>query len=212
MPFGRRALLGNCSCIGNIGSVGTSNPTCRACPAVLNAHMGGGHVCRRNIPLITLADARQMFLISHGDREPRRRFGRPQGISPYPYALTKLARVECAWLRARKCLLRIGMKDLMMKKVHDERANSSRSLSRRKFLKVSATSAAIVGAGALSGCMYGSSMGAPGTTSKTQAHYQESPNHGRRCAGCTHFLKPNGCEIVAGEISPNGWCRFHRQA
>ena len=65
---------------------------------------------------------------------------------------------------AEKCLPRIGMKDLMMKKVHDERANSSRSLSRRKFLKVSATSAAIVGAGALSGCMYGSSMGAPGTT------------------------------------------------
>ena len=86
-------------------------------------------------------------------------------------------------------------------KVHDERANSSRSLSRRKFLKVSATSAAIVGAGTLY-CMYGSSRGAPGTSSKAQAYYQESPSHGRRCAGCTHFLKPNGCEIVAGEITP----------
>ena len=119
----------------------------------------------------TLADARQMFLIrSHGNREPRRRFGRPQGISPYPYALTKLARVESAWLRARKCLLRIGMKDLMMKKVHDERANSSRSLSRRKFLKVSATSAAIVGAGGALRLHVGLVDGTPGMTSKTQAN------------------------------------------
>ena len=103
-----------------------------------------------------------------------------------------------------------------MKEAQDEQqasadTDSDRGLSRRNFLKVSVTSAAIVGAGALSGCMYGSSMGAAGTTSKTQANYQDTPNDGRRCAGCTHFLKPNGCEIVAGEISPDGWCRFHKQ-
>jgi hypothetical protein len=50
---------------------------------------------------------------------------------------------------------------------------------------------------------------AAGKTTKALALYQNTPNRGERCAGCTHFLKPNGCEIVAGAISPNGWCRFH---
>jgi hypothetical protein len=48
-----------------------------------------------------------------------------------------------------------------------------------------------------------------GTTPKAVALYRDAPNQGRRCAGCTHFIEPNACEIVAGEISPNGWCRFH---
>ena len=46
-------------------------------------------------------------------------------------------------------------------------------------------------------------------TTKALALYQDTPNRGERCAGCTHFEKPNGSEIVAGAISPNGWCRFH---
>jgi len=106
-------------------------------------------------------------------------------------------------------------KGTRMKKAHDEaqesaNAGSSPGLSRRRFLKASVTSAAIVGVGGLSGCMYSPTvMQAAGTTPKSAARYRDSPNRGRRCAGCTHFLKPNRCEIVAGEISPNGWCRFH---
>lgn len=102
-----------------------------------------------------------------------------------------------------------------MKKTHDEdqdsaNAGSNPRLSRRKFLKVSVTSAAIVGVGALSDAMYSPTVAqTAGTTPKSAARYRDSPNRGRRCAGCTHFLKPNRCEIVAGEISPNGWCRFH---
>jgi hypothetical protein len=83
-------------------------------------------------------------------------------------------------------------------------------LSRRRFLKGSMIGVAIGGAGVLSACMYkraGSKIA--GTTPKPVALYQDSPNKGRRCAGCTHFLEPNACEIVAGEISPDGWCRFH---
>lgn len=87
---------------------------------------------------------------------------------------------------------------------------SSQAVSRRKFLKVTMAGVAVTGAGALSSCMTGQpgARGA-GTTPKSVARYQNSPNKGRRCGGCTHFLKPNACEIVAGEISPNGWCRFH---
>jgi hypothetical protein len=87
----------------------------------------------------------------------------------------------------------------------------SQTLSRRKFLKVSMTGVAIAGAGGLASCMTGqpAARGA-GTTPKPLALYQDSPNKGRRCDGCTHFLEPNACEIVAGEISPDGWCRFYK--
>ncbi|WP_394890845.1 high-potential iron-sulfur protein [Mesorhizobium sp. AaZ16] len=86
-------------------------------------------------------------------------------------------------------------------------AASNRVLSRRSFLRVSVAGAAIASAGGLSACM--SRPMAAGKTSKAEAAYQDTPNRGQRCAGCTHFQKPNGCEIVTGEISPNGWCRFY---
>lgn len=104
-------------------------------------------------------------------------------------------------------------------KEHSDKANHERAdaesghrFSRRRFLQVSVTGAAIAGATGLSACM--SAPPAPttrvaGTTPKAVAAYQDFPNQDRRCAGCTHFLQPNACEIVAGEISPNGWCRFH---
>jgi hypothetical protein len=82
-------------------------------------------------------------------------------------------------------------------------------LSRRRFLKVSMSGAALAGAGGLPACMSSPTARTPGTTPKTVALYQDVPNQGRRCAGCTHFIEPNACEIVAGEISPNGWCRYH---
>ena len=42
--------------------------------------------------------------------------------------------------------------------------------------------------------------------SKKEAHYQAHPHARERCGRCAHFLKPNGCEIVDGRISPRGWC------
>lgn len=49
------------------------------------------------------------------------------------------------------------------------------------------------------------------TGSKTQFKYQDHPNNGQKCSTCTFFIPgkstPNGtCKIVAGSISPNGWC------
>ena len=87
-------------------------------------------------------------------------------------------------------------------------ADSGRRLSRRVFLKVSVTGAALAGAGGLSACATPAVPGG-GTTPKVLALYQDSPNEGRRCAGCTRFLEPNACRIVAGEISPDGWCRYY---
>jgi hypothetical protein len=102
-----------------------------------------------------------------------------------------------------------------MKEIEDEtnkasaRSAASQTLSRRRFLEVSMTGAALAGAAGLSACASAPEMRTAGTTSKVAALYQNSPNQGRRCAGCTHFIEPNACEIVAGEISPDGWCRFH---
>ena len=44
--------------------------------------------------------------------------------------------------------------------------------------------------------------------SKREARYQNHPKGRERCGRCSHFLRPNGCEIVEGRISPRGWCTY----
>lgn len=42
---------------------------------------------------------------------------------------------------------------------------------------------------------------------KSQVKYQDQPNDDQKCAGCMHFVsESNTCKLVAGEISPDGWC------
>jgi hypothetical protein len=36
--------------------------------------------------------------------------------------------------------------------------------------------------------------------------YQDKPKDTQRCDACTNFQSPNGCKLVEGEISPQGWC------
>jgi hypothetical protein len=43
---------------------------------------------------------------------------------------------------------------------------------------------------------------------QTAAHYQPTPKGGLACAGCNSFVAPNQCKLVAGQISPSGWCRL----
>lgn len=51
-----------------------------------------------------------------------------------------------------------------------------------------------------------------GSGAKTDFHYQDHPNEGDHCANCTAFIPPDKggqfgkCRIVAGPISPDGWC------
>jgi hypothetical protein len=42
---------------------------------------------------------------------------------------------------------------------------------------------------------------------RQQAEYQDTPNGIYSCAVCTLFEKPNTCKVVAGEVSPDGWCK-----
>jgi hypothetical protein len=43
---------------------------------------------------------------------------------------------------------------------------------------------------------------------QTVAKYQDHPNGIQRCEICLQFEPPKTCKIVAGEISPKGWCQF----
>jgi hypothetical protein len=39
--------------------------------------------------------------------------------------------------------------------------------------------------------------------------YQDKPKGKQSCSNCTHFEPPHSCGLVAGRISPHGWCRFY---
>jgi hypothetical protein len=41
------------------------------------------------------------------------------------------------------------------------------------------------------------------------AGYQDKPKGKQMCSNCQHFEPPAACGLVAGKISPNGWCRFY---
>jgi hypothetical protein len=36
--------------------------------------------------------------------------------------------------------------------------------------------------------------------------YQPTPKDGAKCSTCVNFDPPAACKIVAGKISPEGWC------
>ncbi len=44
--------------------------------------------------------------------------------------------------------------------------------------------------------------------SQQEAAYQPGPSHGMSCQVCSLFRPPRACVVVAGDISPTGWCRF----
>jgi hypothetical protein len=49
---------------------------------------------------------------------------------------------------------------------------------------------------------------AAGKAPQSAAGYQPTPKGGQACAGCNSFVAPDHCKLVAGQISPSGWCRL----
>ena len=53
-----------------------------------------------------------------------------------------------------------------------------------------------------------------GTVAKATAKYQDTPHGTQQCDGCMQFIPgktasaDGTCKIVAGSISPKGWCMF----
>jgi hypothetical protein len=49
---------------------------------------------------------------------------------------------------------------------------------------------------------------APAQFSHQEAQYQTMPKGMFSCAVCTFFIRPRACKVVAGDISPTGWCKL----
>jgi high potential iron-sulfur protein len=78
----------------------------------------------------------------------------------------------------------------------------TRSLSRRTILVQSAGCA--VGAAAL---LLPAGQAAA-KMSQPSVAYQDSPKGDQKCSNCSLFQEPEGCTLVDGKISPEGWCKF----
>ena len=85
-----------------------------------------------------------------------------------------------------------------------ENAVRTLDLSRRGFLR---RAALVAGAGALAGgAVVGPAAAQSSKVTQAMAKYQPTPKNGQRCSGCSQFQAPAACKIVAGKVSPAGWC------
>lgn len=90
---------------------------------------------------------------------------------------------------------------------------SATSNSRRALLRRLVATAAGVAVGLpLLGRSSPARAATAGTASKSALQYQDKPQGNSACANCANFLTgesadaPGRCTIVAGDISPQGWC------
>jgi hypothetical protein len=82
---------------------------------------------------------------------------------------------------------------------------SSITLSRRGVFRGALLAA---GGGVLVGAGLGAVGAAAQVTKRTQkmVQYQDTPKGRSRCDACSQWQAPDACKIVAGTISPSGWC------
>jgi hypothetical protein len=59
---------------------------------------------------------------------------------------------------------------------------------------------------ALVGGVAAASAEAQEKIAQAMVQYQPTPKDGNKCSTCVNFEAPAACKIVAGSISPNGWC------
>lgn len=78
-------------------------------------------------------------------------------------------------------------------------------ISRRCFLH---RSAAMVGGIGVAGVIAARARAAGTKVAKTLVGYQETPKGSQQCDNCQYFQPPNACQVVAGTISPKGWCKM----
>jgi hypothetical protein len=83
----------------------------------------------------------------------------------------------------------------------------SESLSRRSML---AAAGWFVGASAVAVAVAtATGANAQAKVTPTAVAYQDSPKGAQQCDNCNWFQAPNACKTVAGEISPQGWCKIY---
>jgi len=80
----------------------------------------------------------------------------------------------------------------------------ARRVTRRRLLRCSlALTVVLAGSGGRA-----SQAASLRKVSPAEAQYQDRPRNGLSCAACALFRPPGACVVVAGTVSPNGWCRF----
>ncbi len=79
-------------------------------------------------------------------------------------------------------------------------------ISRRRF--IAGSGGAVIAGATLGGCATKPPFMA-GTLSKIEARYQDHANGLQHCGICHHFYGPNMCNVVAGPVSPDGWCTHY---
>jgi hypothetical protein len=80
------------------------------------------------------------------------------------------------------------------------RSRADRRLTRRELMTVVL--------GGLSAALPARADEPPEKLSQIAAAYQGTPKDLLSCAVCTFFIRPRGCRVVSGDISPTGWCKL----
>ena len=80
---------------------------------------------------------------------------------------------------------------------------STPKFSRRSLLK---SAVAVAGAAACATLSSNRAALAQAKASKAAMKYQDTPKGEQKCANCLQFVAPDGCKVVEGKISPEGWC------
>ncbi len=84
----------------------------------------------------------------------------------------------------------------------------SEELSRRSALRRLAFAAG--GSAMLTTTMIGNrAVAAQTKMAQNAVGYQDSPQGAEDCGNCVQFEPPASCKVVAGSISPGGWCKIY---
>lgn len=77
--------------------------------------------------------------------------------------------------------------------------------SRRQLIFDAAAAVGVAGAFA-AGLSPRSAAAAKVKMAQADIGYQPRPNGAQRCHLCVNWQAPSACKVVAGSISPSGWC------
>lgn len=81
----------------------------------------------------------------------------------------------------------------------------SARISRRKILSLAAVGGSVIAVAA----MTAAPAEAQTKVSQKAVAYRPKPNGKARCDGCSYWQLPTSCKVVAGTISPAGWCSIY---
>jgi hypothetical protein len=86
-------------------------------------------------------------------------------------------------------------------------ADIRRDFGERNMLSRRSIMAKIASAIAASPLLAAVAVCAADKMTRTQAEYQDTPNGIYSCGLCSLFEAPDGCKVVEGKVSKDGWCK-----